>query len=32
VTLLRQVAGLVYVGALEDGDVVGKELDRDRVE
>src|SRR5712671_4391796 len=28
----RQVAGLVYVGAFEDGDVVGEELDRDRVE
>jgi hypothetical protein len=28
----RQVAGLVDVGALEDGDVVGEELDRDRVD
>src|SRR3954468_20462133 len=27
----RQVAGLVYVGAFKDGDVVGEELDRDRV-
>src|ERR1700741_102332 len=29
---LRQVAGLVDVRAFEHGDVVGEELDRDRVE
>src|SRR5271157_4489806 len=29
---LRKVARLVDVGALEDRDVVGEELDRDRVE
>src|SRR5271166_3042940 len=29
---LRKVARLVDVGALEDGDVVGEELDRDCIE
>src|SRR6266567_2426106 len=29
---LRQIAGLVDVGAFEDGGVVGEQLDRDRVE
>ena len=28
----RQIARLVDVGPFEDGDVVGKQLDRDRVE
>lgn len=28
---LRKIAGLVDVGAFEDGDVVGEELDRDRL-
>jgi hypothetical protein len=27
-----QIAGLVDVGAFEDGDVIGQQLDRDRVE